>query len=83
MPDGGYSPERERNLYAPTGSNSRLIEWLVFTDRDKNREIARLTVDHMRSLIKKDPDHYPMMLGYPKFEYQRLPQRRTPRINWQ
>jgi nitroreductase/NAD-dependent dihydropyrimidine dehydrogenase PreA subunit len=159
--------------YAPTGSNSQLIEWLVFTDQAKIREIARLTVDHIRSLIKKDPEsykstymprvvaaydagvdsvlrnapalivayapktagngmvdltialsyldlvaptlglgtcwagllqgmlrssvplkealgipedypyHYPMMLGYPKFKYQRLPERKAPKISWQ
>ncbi len=159
--------------YAPTGSNSQLIEWQVFTDQAKIQEIARLTVDRMRSRIKKDPEafkasymprvvaaydagydsvlrnapalvvalapktagngmvdltlalsylelaaptlglgtcwagllqgmllswaplkealgipesypyHYPMMLGYPKFKYQRLPERKTPKINWQ
>lgn len=159
--------------YAPTGSNSQLIEWLVFTDQAKIREIARLTVEHMRSLIKKDPEsykatylprvvaaydagydsvlrdapalvvafapktagngmvdltlalsyldlaaptmglgtcwagllqgmlrswvplkealgipenypyHYPLMLGYPKFKYHRLPERKAPRITWQ
>ena len=159
--------------YAPTGSNSQLIEWLVFTDQAKIREIARLTVEHIRSLIKKDPEsykstymprvvaaydagvdavlrnapvlivayapktagngmvdltialayldlvapnlglgtcwagllqgmlrswaplkealgipedypyHYPMMLGYPQFKYQRLPERKAPKISWQ
>ena len=27
--------------------------------------------------------HYPMMLGYPKFKYQRLPERKMPKITWQ
>jgi nitroreductase/NAD-dependent dihydropyrimidine dehydrogenase PreA subunit len=26
--------------------------------------------------------YYPMMLGYPKFKYYRLPERKEPRINW-
>jgi nitroreductase/NAD-dependent dihydropyrimidine dehydrogenase PreA subunit len=159
--------------YAPTGSNSQLIEWIVFTEPAKIQEIARLTVDRMRSQIKNKPEafkdsymprvvaaydagidavlrsapalvvamapktagngmvdltlalsylelvaptiglgtcwagllqgmlqswqplkealgipesypyHYPMMLGYPKFKYQRLPERREPKISWQ
>jgi nitroreductase len=28
------------------------------------------------------PYHYPMMLGYPKFKYHRLPERTPPRIKW-
>jgi nitroreductase len=28
------------------------------------------------------PYHYPMMLGYPKFKYHRLPERKTPGIKW-
>jgi len=28
------------------------------------------------------PNHYPMMLGYPKFKYQRLPERKPPKIAW-
>jgi hypothetical protein len=26
--------------------------------------------------------HYPMMLGYPKAKYFRLPQRKEPKITW-
>ena len=26
--------------------------------------------------------HYPMMIGYPKFAYHRLPERRAPPITW-
>jgi nitroreductase len=26
--------------------------------------------------------HYPMMVGYPKVKYHRLPERRQPRIDW-
>lgn len=28
------------------------------------------------------PHHYPMMIGYPKFRYYRLPERKTPGIKW-
>ena len=28
------------------------------------------------------PYHYPMMVGYPKTKYFRLPRRKTPRITW-
>jgi hypothetical protein len=28
------------------------------------------------------PHHYPMMLGYPKFKYHRLPERKPPKIAW-
>jgi nitroreductase len=28
------------------------------------------------------PYHYPMMLGYPRFQYHRLPERKPPKITW-
>ena len=31
---------------------------------------------------KGHPHHYPMMLGYPKFKYHRLPERKEPSIDW-
>jgi nitroreductase len=31
------------------------VEWTVFTDREKIRNLAGLAVDWMRSLLKKDP----------------------------
>lgn len=40
--------------YAPTGSNSQLVEWLVLTDESKIEEIASLTIDWLRELVK-DP----------------------------
>ena len=159
--------------YAPTGSNSQMVEWTVFTDKAKIKELSRLTVDWMRSVLQKDPQpayapylpmivaawdagydivlrnapamvvasapkqdpnglvdvtlalsylelaatakglgtcwaglvqgamlsspqmkkemgipeghphHYPMMLGYPKPKYFRLPERKAPKIIWQ
>jgi len=162
----------EIGRYAPTGGNSQLVEWHVFTNQAKIKEMARLTVDWMRSLIQQNPQskrvsylplivdswdagydsvlrgapamvvastpkkagngmvdltlalsylelaaptmgigtcwagllqgallahpplkealglpeghshHYPMMLGYPKVKYFRLPERKPPKITW-
>jgi len=33
-------------------------------------------------LTNGHPHHYPMMLGYPKFKYHRLPERKSPKIVW-
>jgi len=41
--------------YAPTGSNSQMVEWTVFTDKIQIKELSRLTVDWMRSVLQKDP----------------------------
>lgn len=158
--------------YAPTASNSQALEWIVFTDRTKIKEIAAMTVDWMRAILRNDPQpafapymplivaawdagydvvlrnapvliaasapkedasgmvdvslalsylelaalplglgtcwaglvegalrsssalrqafgipeghpyHYPMMLGYAKTKYFRLPERRAPKITW-
>ena len=162
----------EIGRYAPTGSNSQMVEWLVLTDPAEIKEMARLTVDWMRAEIQKDPQsppapymplivagwdagydavlrgapalivasapketgngmvdltlalsylelaaptlgigtcwagllqgallahpplkeslgipegnphHYPMMIGYPKAKYFRLPERKQPKITW-
>jgi nitroreductase/NAD-dependent dihydropyrimidine dehydrogenase PreA subunit len=162
----------EIGRYAPTSSNSQMVEWLVFTDQAKIKEIAGLTVDWVRSEIQQNPQfprapymplivaawdagydavlrgaaamvvasapkeagngmvdltlalsylelvaptmdlgtcwagllqgallahpplkkalgipeghshHYPMMLGYPKAKYFRLPERKPPKITW-
>lgn len=158
--------------YAPTASNAQLVEWIVFTDRDRIRELAEETVAWMRTILEKDPQpasapympilvaawdmgmdavlrsapglviaiapkedangmvdltlalsylelaapslglgtcwagllqgallshaplktlagipegyshHYPMMIGYSKARYHRLPERKTPKISW-
>lgn len=158
--------------YAPTAGNAQLVEWLVLTDKDKIRELSALTVDWMRTVLKKGPkgaappyfplivmawdagydavlrnaptvivafaprmatngmvdvtlalsyfelaalpiglgtcwagllegalsasaavreavglpeghpSHYPMMVGYPKAKYYRLPERKPPKITW-
>jgi nitroreductase/ferredoxin len=157
--------------YAPTGGNRETVEWMVFTDADRIREIAGHTLDWMRKVMAKAPQsvppyfpriirawdmgynsvtwsapvlilasapeeantgmvdvalalsyldlvapklglatcwaglvegaikgspavresvglphgrpyHYPMMVGYPKRKYTRLPERKPPRITW-
>lgn len=158
--------------YAPTGGNSQSVQWTVFTDSKVIREIASLTIEWIRDLLKDGPRpgippymprilrawdlgrdsvlrgapalviasspkddpngvvnltialsyleivalpmglgtcwagilqralnvweplkslvelpkghafHYPMMVGYPKFRYWRLPERRPPVIHW-
>ncbi|MBU4318439.1 MAG: nitroreductase family protein [Proteobacteria bacterium] len=37
--------------YAPTGSNSQLVTWTVFTDEAKIKNIADLTIDWMRQSV--------------------------------
>jgi nitroreductase/NAD-dependent dihydropyrimidine dehydrogenase PreA subunit len=158
--------------YAPTASNTQLVEWLVFNDKDTVKGFAKMAADWARSMLEKDPraakipyiprivaawdagydavlrdapamvlasapkedlngtvnltlalsylelaapsmrlgtcwagilrgallgwpplqkaiglpedhsHHYPMMLGYPKAKYFRLPQRKPPKITW-
>jgi nitroreductase/NAD-dependent dihydropyrimidine dehydrogenase PreA subunit len=41
--------------YAPTGSNTQLLEWRVFASRDKVKELAKLAADWARALLEKDP----------------------------
>lgn len=158
--------------YAPTGSNTQLVEWLAVTDKDEVNRLAGLVVDWMRESLEEDPQalgapymplvvaawdlgydavlrnapaliaasapeearnglvdltlalsylelaaptlglgtcwagvlqgallesppvkkalgvpedhphHYALMIGYPKFKYFRLPERRPPKITW-
>lgn len=162
----------EAARYAPTGSNSQMVQWLVVTDKKKMQKFSEMTVQWMRDVVagktgqtalpymsmlisawdagydavlrdapvlvvayapkevtnnmvdlsialsyldliaptmglgtcwaglfqgamlaspevKKElglssecTQHYPMMLGYPKFRYQRQPERRPPVITW-
>lgn len=41
--------------YAPTASNSQLVEWVVHTDRDAIHGFAGAAVDWMKGVLKKDP----------------------------
>jgi nitroreductase/NAD-dependent dihydropyrimidine dehydrogenase PreA subunit len=160
--------------YAPTGSNTQMVEWLAFNGKDKVNALARLVADWIRHIVEKAPDtapypierlrlflaawdagsdtilrsaptvviatapeevgngivdptialtylelaaptlglgtcwagllrrallaspslretvglsdryphYYPMMLGYPKIKYYRVPERRAPKITW-
>lgn len=45
----------ETARYAPTGSNMQLVEYTVFTDKEKIRELAGLTVDWMKYMQEKFP----------------------------
>ena len=42
----------ETARYAPTGGNSQMVEWLVTDDKSRIREIAGLTVDWLREIVK-------------------------------
>jgi nitroreductase/ferredoxin len=158
--------------YAPTASNSQLVEWIVLTDKDQVAGLVEETIEWMRSLIIQGPEaiyssyiipaieawdlgrdrilrnapalafatapaeavygmvdltialsyldlfapkvglttcwagvlhrameknrslrdyagipetyphYYPMMIGYPKYQYHRLPARKPPKIIW-
>lgn len=46
--------------YAPTASNAQPVKWIVHDDRDKIRELSRLTVEWMRKVVEK----YPAEAGY-------------------
>jgi nitroreductase/NAD-dependent dihydropyrimidine dehydrogenase PreA subunit len=41
--------------YAPTGSNSQLIRWIVFSDADQIHHIAELVVDWIKAVMQKNP----------------------------
>jgi len=53
--------------YAPTGGNLQLLEWIVFTDADRIKEIAGLTVGWMRKVMEKAPQtvppYFPLIVG--------------------
>ncbi len=53
----------ETARYAPTASNSQLVEWLVIDDPQRLRTIAAQVIDWMRSLLQ-DPKA-PVMPYYP------------------
>jgi nitroreductase/NAD-dependent dihydropyrimidine dehydrogenase PreA subunit len=38
--------------YAPTGGNSQLVEWIVLDDKSRIKEIAAMTVNWLRELVK-------------------------------
>ena len=40
--------------FAPTGSNSQQVEWIVVHDKKNVAEIAKMTVDYFRDQVKKE-----------------------------
>lgn len=56
----------ETARYAPTASNSQLIEWLIINDRQRLQAIANQVIDWMRALLQ-DPKattmpYYPVLV---------------------
>ncbi len=53
--------------YAPTGGNRQPLEWVVFTDPDKIKDIAAKTAEWMREVLEKAPEsvppYFPLILG--------------------
>ena len=41
--------------YAPTASNTQLVEWRVFNGRETVRELSEMVADWARALLEKDP----------------------------
>jgi nitroreductase/NAD-dependent dihydropyrimidine dehydrogenase PreA subunit len=41
--------------YAPTGGNTQLVRWWVFTDRAELRRFSQMVVDWMRQLLETTP----------------------------
>ena len=49
--------------YAPSASNTQPVEWIVFTDKDKIRDLARLTIEWMRNALQEaPPNRFPSYL---------------------
>ena len=53
--------------YAPSGGNLQRVEWIVFTDANRIKEIAALTVEWMRKVMEKAPQsvppYFPLIVG--------------------
>jgi len=53
--------------YAPSGGNREPVEWMVFTDEDRIKKIAELTVEWMRRLMENSPQslppYFPLIIG--------------------
>ncbi len=41
--------------YAPTGSNSQMVEWIVINERERLDRICEMVVDWMRRIVEKTP----------------------------
>lgn len=42
--------------YAPSGHNSRPVEWTVISDRDGVKEIASIVIDWMKNMLDEKPE---------------------------
>lgn len=42
--------------YAPTGSNSQMVEWAVIDDRQRLDEICRTTMEWMKKVVAEAPE---------------------------
>jgi nitroreductase/NAD-dependent dihydropyrimidine dehydrogenase PreA subunit len=49
----------EIGRYAPTGSNTQLVEWIACTDKSKIRQWAGMTVEWMRNALENNPASVP------------------------
>jgi nitroreductase/NAD-dependent dihydropyrimidine dehydrogenase PreA subunit len=53
--------------YAPSGGNLQMVEWMVFTNADRIKEIAGLTVEWMRKVMANAPQsvppYFPLIIG--------------------
>jgi nitroreductase/NAD-dependent dihydropyrimidine dehydrogenase PreA subunit len=47
----------ETARYAPTARNTQGLEWMVITDKDELRNLAKLSVDWICHVLKKDPEN--------------------------
>jgi nitroreductase/NAD-dependent dihydropyrimidine dehydrogenase PreA subunit len=45
--------------YAPTGSNTQLVKWVVFNGQEKVKRLAGFVADWMRDILEHDPDNAP------------------------
>jgi nitroreductase len=65
------------NLVAPTMGMGTcwagLFQWALLASPEVKKELG---------LPAECSEHYPMMVGYPKFRYKRQPERKPPVITW-
>jgi nitroreductase len=62
--------------YALSGGNLQLVEWMMFTDADRIKEIAGLTVEWMRKVMAEAPHsvppYVPLIIGAWDMRYNSL-----------
>jgi len=50
----------EIGRYGPYGSNTQLVEWLVFNDKAKIKTLAGIAVDWMRHVLNENQQSAPL-----------------------